>query len=229
MILVTKTSDQTRQRGHTLSTCTNLTRARSTLCSPPLLPCCSLGYPSWQLLNQPFLFYIFFAFHLCLPGFPCGVYSYFAVSCAFSPPFRPPQSYSRSRYRRPRSHLRYSPRFCPRSRPRPRSHPRPRPRPRPHPVPAPVPVPVLRSFVRFHPRSRSRSVPVPLTVHVPVIVSVPTPDSNPAPATVRSFLPRPIQLPLGMMRLNRRRALRMRPSGARKRHPLSAEMVTRAE
>ena len=80
---------------------------------PPLLPCCSLGYPGWQLLNQPFLFYIFFAFRPCLPRFPRGVYSYFAVSCAFSPPFRPPQSYSRSRYRRPRSHLRYSPRLCP--------------------------------------------------------------------------------------------------------------------
>ena len=35
MILVTKTSDQTRQWGHTLSTCTNLTWALSTLCSPP--------------------------------------------------------------------------------------------------------------------------------------------------------------------------------------------------
>ena len=117
MILVTKTSDQTRQRGHTLSTCTNLTWALSTLCSPPLLPYCSLGYPGWQLLNQPFLFYIFLAFHPCLPRFPHGVYSYFAVSCAFSPPVRPPQSYSRSRYRRPRSHLRYSPRFRPRSHP----------------------------------------------------------------------------------------------------------------
>ena len=89
---------------------------------PPLLPCCSLKYPGWQLLNQPFLFCIFFAFHpSCLPRFPHGVHNYFAVSCAFSPPFRPPQSYSRSRYRRPRSHPRYNPRFSPRSRPR--SHP----------------------------------------------------------------------------------------------------------
>ena len=38
---------------------------------PHLLPCCSPGYPSWQLLNQPFLFYIFFAFHPCLPRFVC--------------------------------------------------------------------------------------------------------------------------------------------------------------
>ena len=86
---------------------------------PPLLPCCSPGYPSWQLQNQPFLFYIFLAFHPCLPRFPRGVYSYFGVSCAFLSPFRPPQSYSRSPYLRPRPHLRYSPHL----RPCPRSHP----------------------------------------------------------------------------------------------------------
>ena len=107
--------------------------------------------------------------------------------------------------------------------------PHPRPRPCSRPVPAPVPVPVLRSFVHFHPRSRSRSVPVPMTVHVPVTVSVPTPDSNPAPDPVRSFLPLGSGYPPGTMRLYRRRALRMGPSGARKRHPLSAKMVTRAE
>ena len=46
----------------------------------------------------------------------------------------------------------------------------------------------------------------------------------------RSLLPAPrIRLPPRTMRLYRRRALRMGPSGARKRHPLSAEMVTRAE
>ena len=204
---------------------------------PPVLPCCSPGYPSWQLLSQPFLFNIFFAFHPCLPRFPHGVYSYFAVSCAFLFPFRPPQSYSRSRYRRLRSHLRYSPHLRPRSRPRshpvfvygsPPSSPSPFP-PRLAPVPAPVPVPVLRSFVRFHPRSRARSVPVPLTVHVPVTVSVPTPDFNPAPDPVRSFLLLGSGYPPDTMRLYRRRALRMGPSGARKRHPLSAEMVTRAE
>ena len=215
MILVTKTSDQTQQRGHTLSTLYKSYLSPEHLVLPPLLPCCSLGYPGWQLLNQPFLFYIFSAFHPCLPRFPHGVYSYFAVSCAFSPPFRPPQSYSRSRYRRPRSHLRYSPRFCPRS------------RPRPHPVfvygsrtPSPSP---------FPPRSRSRSVPVPLTVHVPVTVSVPTPDSNPAPDPVRFFLPLGSGYPPGTMRLCRRRALQMGSSGSRKRHPLSAEMATRAE
>ena len=52
-----------------------------------------------------------------------GVYNYFAISCASSPLFRPPRSYprTRSRYPRPRSHLRYCPRFRPRSHPR--SHP----------------------------------------------------------------------------------------------------------
>ena len=38
---------------------------------PPPLPCCSLGYPGWQLLNQPFLFYIFSAFHPCLSCYVC--------------------------------------------------------------------------------------------------------------------------------------------------------------
>ena len=101
--------------------------------------------------------------------------------------------------------------------------------PTPVPVPAPVPVPVLRSFVFLHPRSRSRSVPVPMTVHVPVIVSVPTPDSNPAPDPVRSFLSLGPGCPPGTMRLYRRRALRIGLSGARKRHPRSTEMMTRAE
>ena len=49
----------------------------------PLLPCYSLDYLSWQLLNQPFLFYIFFSFHPNLPRFPHGVYNYFAISCVF--------------------------------------------------------------------------------------------------------------------------------------------------
>ena len=50
---------------------------------PPLLSCYSLDYLGWQLLNQPFLFYICFSFHPCLLHFPHGVYNYFAVSCAF--------------------------------------------------------------------------------------------------------------------------------------------------
>ena len=151
MILVTKTSDQARQRGHTLSTCTILTCALSTLCSPPLLLCCSLDYLGWQLLNHPFLFYIFFSFHPCLPRFPHGVYTYFAVFCAISPLFRPPRSYSRSRSVT-LVHVPISttvlasvpvpapvpvPIRCSSTGP----HPRPRPRPRSRPVPAPFPLP----------------------------------------------------------------------------------------
>ena len=166
---------------------------------PPLLPCYSLDYLGRQLLNQPFIFYIFFAFHPSLPRFPHGVYNYFAVSCAFSPLFHPPRSYppSCSRYPRPRSHLRYCPRFRPRFRSR--SHPvfvygSPPPSPFPSPFPscAPsftsTPVPVLRSFVHIHPRSRSRSVPIPMTVHVPVTVSVPAPDTKPTSDCVYMYV-----------------------------------------
>ena len=228
MILVTKTSDQARQRGHTLSTFTILTSAQVSCAPPPATLLLSIiGCLGWQLLNQPSLFYIVFSFHPCLPRFPHGVYNYFAISCAFSPLFRPPRSYSRSRSRSP----------SPFPSPLLSSLPSPFPSPFPSgvrlrvptPVPVPVPVPVLRSFVHFHPRSRFCSIPVPMTVHVPVTVSVPTPDSNPAPDPVRSFLSLGPGYPPGTMRLYRRRALRMGPSGARKRHPLSAEMVTRAE
>ena len=214
---------------------------------PPLLPCCSLDNPGWQLQNQPFLFYIFFCFHPCLPRFPHGVYNYCAVSRAFSPPFRPTQSYSRSRYRRPRSYPVFdygspppSPSPLP---PRPRSRPRSRPallRSLPPPFPFPLrPRPHDRSHprhrLRSHPRLQSRPrprslLPAPRTrFPPPVTVSVPTPDSNPAPDPVRSFLPLGPGYPPGTMRLYRRRALRIGLSGARKRHSLSAEMVTRAE
>ena len=200
---------------------------------PPLLPCCSLDYPGWQLLNQPFLFYIFSLstrvspvsrtasttilrflalFHLpsALPNpvlvpvivVPVPISATILASVPVPVPV-PIRCSSMGTH--------------------------PRSRPRSHPVPAPVPVPVLRSFVHFHPRSRSRSVPVPMTVHLPVSVSAPAPDSNPAPAPVRSFLPLGSCYPPGTMRLYRRRALRMGPSDARKRHPQSAEMVTRAE
>ena len=77
-----------------------------------------------------------------------------------------------------------------------------------HQVPAPVPFSILRSFARLHPYSRVRSVTVPITVHVlvpepgPIFVSFPVPDSD---------------------------ILRTALSGARKRHSLSAGMMTRAE
>ena len=66
MILVTKTSDQARQRViHTLSICTS-NLSPEYLVFPPLLPCCSQDYLGWQLLNQPFIFCVcvFFPFIL---------------------------------------------------------------------------------------------------------------------------------------------------------------------
>ena len=124
MIIITKTSDQTRQTEHSFSTCTILTQALGTLCSPPLLPCYSLEYLVCQLLDQPFIFYMFPSFHSSLPRFPHGVYRSCAVSCASSPLFRPPRSYPRVRFRYhpcPRSHLHHYSRF--RLRSRPHSHP----------------------------------------------------------------------------------------------------------
>ena len=167
---------------------------------PTLLPCYAVEYLCWQLLDQPFFFYIFSSFRPSLPRFPHGVYKSCAVSCASSPLFRPPRSYPRScsRYPRPRSHLRYCPRFRPRS----------------HPMfvyestplsPCPLP-PRARSRPRSHPallRSPSppfplRSVPVPMTVHVPVLP--PAPDSNPTHGSVRSFPSPGPDYPLGTMR-----------------------------
>ena len=33
---------------------------------PPLLPCCSLDYLGWQLLNQPFLFHMYVCMYVCI-------------------------------------------------------------------------------------------------------------------------------------------------------------------
>ena len=118
---------------------------------PPLLPCYSLDYRGWQLLDQPFLVYVFSSFHPNLFRFPHGVYSSCAVSYASSPLFCPPRSYPHSRSRshpRPRSYLRYCSRFRPLCRPRSRSHPvfvSGSPPPSPFPFPSP-------------PRPRSRSL-----------------------------------------------------------------------
>ena len=162
----------------------------------PLLPCCFLDYLGWQLLNQPFLFYIFFASHPCLPRFPHGVYNYFAVSCAFLPPFRPPQSYSRSRYRRPRSHLRGSPRFRPRS------------RPRSHPV-----------FVYGSPPPSP--LPSPFPSCAPSFTSTPVPVAAPSPFPL-PLRPRPHDRPRPRYRLRSHPRLRSRP---RPRSPLPAPRI----
>ena len=133
---------------------------------PPLLPCHSLDYLSWQLLNQPFIFYIFFSFHPCLPRFSHGVYNYFAVSCAFSPLFRPPRSYPRSRYRRPV--------------------------PISASVLASVPVPIRCSSTGPHPRPRPallRSPPPPFPLRPRLRYRLRShPRLHPAPDPVRSFL-----------------------------------------
>ena len=50
---------------------------------PQLLPCFSLDYLGWQLVDQPFLFYIVSSFHPSLARFPRGVYNACAVSCGF--------------------------------------------------------------------------------------------------------------------------------------------------
>ena len=96
-------------------------------------------------------------------------------------------------------------------------------------------VPILRSLVSLHPRCRSRSVPFPINVHVPVPapgpvpVFVSVPVSCPAPEPVRLVPDLAPGYPLGLMCVYRPRALRMELSGARKRHPWSAEMMTCAE
>ena len=115
------------------------------------------------------------------PPFPARRLQLFCGFFCFFASLPPSQSYARSRYRRPRSHLRYSPRFCPRSRPR--SHPvfvngclppspspsPPRPRPMPrsrpallHSLPPPLPLPLPlnpRPLDRPRPRYRLRSHP----------------------------------------------------------------------
>ena len=56
---------------------------------PPLLPRCSLDYLGWQLLNQRFLFYIFFLFAPVSPPFPARRLQLFCglcvCVCVFSP------------------------------------------------------------------------------------------------------------------------------------------------
>ena len=88
-----------------------------------------------------------------------------------------------------------------------------------------VPVLILHSFVSLHRRSRSRSVPFPIIVLVlysapePILVSV-------SVCVFPSLAP---GYPLGSMCVYTHRALRTELSGARKRHPLHAEIMTGAE
>ena len=162
---------------------------------PTLLPCYGVEYLRWQLLDQPFFFYIFSSFRPSLPRFPHGVYKSCAVSCASSPLFRPPRSYPRScsRYPRPRSHLRYCPRFRPRSRLR--SHPMFVYESTPS---SPSPCPLPSSFPSCAPSFTFTPVPAPLRAR-PHDRSSPRPHSRPrlqSHPRLRSLLPVPrIRLP----------------------------------
>ena len=87
MIPFTKIYDQTRQRGHALSSCTTL----------PLFLFYPHDYLGWKLLDQPFPFYVFFILQPKSPPFPiwrlqvlCVFFRFFA-----SPPPSPiPSSFS---------------------------------------------------------------------------------------------------------------------------------------
>ena len=201
-------------------------------CAPPLLPCDSLYHRVWQLLNKPFLVYVF-PFPPKSPLFPtwrlqflCGFLRFFAslppppILPSFPSPFSSPLLLLSSVLALvPVPILSLSTGL----------HPRPRSRPRP--APAPVLIPILHSSIRIHPssRSRSHSVPVPITVHVPILAPDPVTASVPAPDPVHSFLSLGPGYPLDAMRVYRHRISRTELSDARKCHPLSAEMMPRAE
>ena len=89
------------------------------------------------------------------------------------------------------------------------------------------PPPPFPISLRPRPHHRLRPDPTPDPVPVPVSILAPDFDPPPTPFTPsRSSHP---VAPSGTMRLYRHRALRMRLSGARKRHSLSAEMMMRVE
>ena len=108
--------------------------------------------------------------------------------------------------------------------------PLPLPSPFPSCVPSSAPTPLTPPAPSPYP---SRSVPI--TVYVPepapdpVHASDPAPYSDPAPDPARSFPPLGPGYPLGTMRVCRHQALRTELSDARKRHPLSADMMMRVE
>ena len=160
MIRMSKTSNQTQQRGHAFPTCTVFTEVCLVL--PSLIPCYYLNHPGRQLLKKDFIVYVFFSFRPNLPRFPLRAYNSCGVSCA-SPPLLHPR----------RFRLRFRPRPCLVialvS------------------IPSPDPVPILCSSTGFHPRSRSYPVlaPVPVSIichfaHLhPILVPAPSPSPSP--------------------------------------------------
>ena len=134
------------------------------LALPPLLPCCSLDYLGWQLLDQPFLFYMFSLSTRVSPvsrTVSTTILRFLALlrlSSALPDPILVPVPVIVVPV--PISATVLAPVPAPAPVPIRCSSTGPHPRSRPsfRPVPAPVPVPVLRSFVRLNPCSRSRSV-----------------------------------------------------------------------
>ena len=157
---------------------------------PVLLPCYFLDYLGWQLLNQPFLVYVFSSFSPSLPRFSHSVYNSCAVSCASSPLLRPPQFRPRSRRR---FHRRYCSRF--RLRSRPPSNPK-----LVHGSPPPFPFPFL-------PRTRSRP-----RSHLALLPSPPPPFSLLSPLRPRPHhRSRPSSRPRPRFYIRSRPLLRSRP------------------
>ena len=119
MILITETSDQKRQRGHTLSTCTILTQALSTLCFPPAS--LILFRLSGLVATGPTLYFLhYFLFSPKSPSFPTWRLQLFCVFLRFFSSLPPSPILSSFPSRYPRSPF-PSPLLCPRFRPRSRS------------------------------------------------------------------------------------------------------------
>ena len=187
MVLITKTSDQTRQREHTLSTCTVHTYALGALCPPSA----SLRFSRLSEFAATESTLSCLRFPRCV----CIYYNSCAFSCNSSPLFHPSQSRPRSRSRsrshshlRSRFHVRYSSRFRPRSRPR--SHPV-----FVHGSPSPSLFP-FPSRPRFRPRShlilrRSPPPPFPFPPPTPFTSPFPPPTPIPHPPPTPSLLPVP--------------------------------------
>ena len=121
MILITRTTHHAQQRGHTLSTSTVLTVLSTFFVLPSLLPCHSIDYLGRQLLNEPFLVYVFSLFQPKSASFPT---SRLQLLCGFlrfltsSPPSPLSSSFPSRSPPHLSSHLNYCSRFRPRSCPR---------------------------------------------------------------------------------------------------------------
>ena len=96
-------------------------------------------------------------------------------------------------------------------------------------LPTLSPLPPLLQFLQSNPSSPSISFPDSINVPVLVLASDSIPVSFSAPDPVRSFPSLRRAYPLCAICLSRHLALRAELLGARKRHPLSARRMARAE